>query len=132
GLPPTAPSRSTRWSLRAPSSTHCTAIDTGSSEKTVSSSITPWRKRTQRPSLMSIAGISSIVSGVVGECRRQAGCALGAPADEVLVELQSVARALLGVELGRENVIPRHRTGQAPSVFANPHAVARHEIGRTS
>ena len=34
----------------------------GSSENTVASSRSPWRRRTQRPSLRSMAGISSMVA----------------------------------------------------------------------
>src|SRR5690606_5509950 len=57
GLPSNAPLRSTKCKRRHPCSTHCAAIATGSSENTVESSITPWRKRTHWPSFRSMAGI---------------------------------------------------------------------------
>jgi hypothetical protein len=52
-------------------------------------------------------------------------------------KLQAVAGAFLGVELNREDIIPRHRTGKGQAVFGGAghqlalgrlHAIAVHEI----
>jgi hypothetical protein len=57
GTPATAPLRSTRCSRLAPCSSQCWAIAAGSSENTVAVCISPCFRRTQLPSLMSIAGM---------------------------------------------------------------------------
>ncbi len=60
GRPVKAPLRSTMCSRRAPASTQRSATAKGSSEKTVSSSLRPWRRRTHLPSLRSMAGMTSM------------------------------------------------------------------------
>src|SRR5690606_17253962 len=134
GRPATAPFRSTRWMRRAPCSTQWRAVAAGSSENTVSAFMSPCFRRTQRPSFRSMAGMRSIGmvalgsgGGVRGAAARGlpghapvTGGGLGLPVNEVLVELQAVGRALLRMELGRENVIPRHRRGKAKPVLGLP------------
>ena len=61
GSPAAAPSRSTMWSRRAPASTQRVAIATGSSENTVAVSMRPSRRRTHLRSLMSMAGMRSML-----------------------------------------------------------------------
>ena len=51
------------------------------------------------------------------------GWASGLPAQEVPVQGQTVRGALLGVELRRKNVIPRHRRGKASAVVGLPRTV---------
>src|SRR5215471_7239431 len=63
GRPANAPLRSIKCSRRAPSFIQCCAMAPGSSENTVTFSIAPCCRRTQCPSLRSIAGISSIAAG---------------------------------------------------------------------
>src|SRR6478735_8604151 len=114
GLPANAPFRSTRCSRRAPASSHRRAIAAGSSLKLVADFISPCSRRTQWPSLRSMAGINSMT--------RAPGS--GRPVQEVAIEPQTEVRALLGVELSRENVIPRHRRGKAGAVLGGAGAVA--------
>ena len=52
-----APSRSTTWIIFAPQDSHLRAMAVGSSEKTVSASMRPWRSLTHLPPFKSIAGI---------------------------------------------------------------------------
>src|SRR5689334_9625108 len=146
GLPANAPLRSTRCSRRAPASTQRRAMPAGSSLKTVASFMSPWRRRTQWPSLRSIAGISSMAEANGGgrsEGRakpKSARCpegASGVPVQEVAVQREAVGGAFLGMELGRENIIASERRGKASAVvgfagaaprIGRPRAVAVHEV----
>src|SRR5690625_2277571 len=66
GWPAKAPFKSTRCRRWAPCSNHCSAMAAGSSENTVTCSISPWRRRTQRPSFKSMAGMSNISEHPLG------------------------------------------------------------------
>src|SRR5690606_13868735 len=130
GLPANAPFRSTRCRRRAPRSTQWRAMAAGSSENTVASSISPCLRRTQWPSLRSMAGISSIWqflrSKVVWWRPRS-----GLPADEVCEQLQACAGTLLGMELDGKNIIPPHCTGKPRAVggFGGPQGIVRrHDV----
>ena len=63
GLPAAAPFRSTRCSRRAPCGQPVPGHAAGSSENTVASFMSPCFRRTQWPSLISIAGMISIAVG---------------------------------------------------------------------
>src|SRR5215468_5779331 len=133
---PKAPSRSTTCSRAAPSDSQRSAMATGSSPKTVSASALPWRRRTQRPSLMSTAGTISKVtisrprsSGRAGAGARRrdrspappgrsSGAALPHEGGEVLEQPDPPPLALLGVELGREEHAPPDRRGEGHPVGA--------------
>src|SRR5690606_34254038 len=128
GKPCTAPLRSTRWMRLAPASTQRPAVATGSSENTVSSFMSPWRRRTQRPSFRSIAGISSMRSSYSKRT---------VPAREVGEQGQSGVLAFLGVELGCEDVAAAERRGEGDAVvgsargqlrFGRRHIVTVHEV----
>src|SRR4029453_3613126 len=82
------------------------------------------------PSLRSMAGISNIAArGGVEERGREtekvpgARCRSRLPVQEVAVEAQAVICTLLGVELGRKNIIAGHSTGKAHAVLGFPRAV---------
>ena len=129
GLPAKAPFRSTRCRRRAPASSQRRAIAAGSSLKVVAWSMSPCFRRTQWPSLRSIAGISSMAEAGVEtaavERERRSSRASRVPVQEVAVEGQAVVGALLGVELGRKNIIARQRAGKARAVLGFADAVAR-------
>src|SRR3990167_7432655 len=125
GLPAKAPLRSTRCRRRAPASSQRRAIAAGSSPNVVESFISPCLRRTHLPSFRSIAGISSMaVVRVGGEIVGTLG-ALGSrlPEQEIAVQGQPVLCALLGMELGSENVIPGYSAGKADTVFGFAGAV---------
>src|SRR5258706_15475810 len=103
GLPTIAPFRSTTCRRRAPSWADCEAVLPGSFEKTVALSMRPCSRRTQAPSFRSIAGM--MIMGCWGAI-------LGIPGGEVAKEREPRVAALLGMELRRENIIPRDGRGK--------------------
>src|SRR5690606_21966546 len=111
GLPATAPFRSTRCRRLAPCSSHCVAMAAGSSEKMVASSRSPWRRRTQRPSFRSMAGMSSMM--------------LWIPINKIPIQAQTMVGAFFGMELYCENVSRCHGTGKARSVVTYPNSKRR-------
>src|SRR6266852_1477683 len=116
GLPAAAPFRSTRCSRRAPSAFQCLATTAGSSEYTVASLIFPCFRRTQRPSLMSIAGMISIELEKNAEPRDGRWEDSGIPVEEVGEQPQARNIAFFRVELYRKNIIPCHRAGKGEAV----------------
>src|SRR4051812_35677443 len=97
----------------------------GSSLNVVAFAMSPCCRRTQCPSLRSMAGIRSIRSGRemgAGYVRRTRS---GIPVEEVSVEGEALVRAFLGMELCRENIIAGDGRGKARAVLGFPHAVAR-------
>src|SRR5712692_7911059 len=116
GLPAAAPFRSTRCSRRAPSAFQCLATTAGSSEYTVASLIFPCFRRTQRPSLMSIAGMISIELEKNAEPRDRRWEDSGIPVEEVGEQPQARSIAFFRVELYRKNIIPCHRAGKGDAV----------------
>src|SRR5690606_21242718 len=98
----------------------CCAMAAGSSEKTVTACMSPCLRRTQCPSLMSIAGMISMAAGSWkgggAENARIAASGARVPGDEVGEQLEAGAVALLGVELGREDISPRHRASKRRGV----------------
>src|SRR4051812_22025072 len=129
GLPAAAPFRSTMCSRRAPSPCQCFAMPPGSSENTVASLMFPCFRRTQWPSLISIAGMISI--GATLKALRTSGAAgpqtgkSGIPVDEVGEEPQAGGLAFFGMELYRENIIPCHCAGKGQPVARH----ALHHLG---
>src|SRR4029079_4710989 len=117
GRPATAPFRSTMCSRRAPWADQCRAIATGSSENTVAESMRPCCKRTQWPSLRSIAGMIS-----TGCCEPESAAVrkgrLRPPLDKVGQQPQAEGLALFRMELHGKDVIPRHRAGKGDAVGA--------------
>src|SRR3546814_17152268 len=86
----------------------------GSSEKMVASSRSPWRRRTQRPSFRSMAGMSSMM--------------LWIPINKIPVQTQTEVSAFFGMELYCENVSRCHSAGKACAVMAYPNS--KRWIGR--
>src|SRR5512141_1173627 len=120
GLPATAPFRSTRCSRRAPCSSQCLATAAGSSENTVSLSMSPCSRRTARPSLISIAGMISMCLFGGEEKRGADACYLGLPGHEIGEQREAGGLAFFGVELHSENIILRHGAGKGETVDAVP------------
>src|SRR6266705_5345242 len=119
GFPAAAPFRSTRCRRRAPSDFQCFAMPTGSSENTVVSLIFPCLRRTQCPSLMSIAGMISIDSEKSAGAQDARGLPMedsGIPVEKVGEEPKTGGMAFFWMELYRKNVIPCHRAGKGDSV----------------
>src|SRR5512134_2711428 len=131
GRPATAPFRSTTCSRRAPCSTQCFAVATGSSLNTVALAMSPCFRRTQRPSFKSIAGMMS-TRVLLGTAR-----GLGPPLHEVGEQAQAGGLAFFRVELHGKDVIACNRAGKGNAVLAGRHhhgglrrrrVVAVHEI----
>src|SRR5208283_476515 len=130
GLPANAPFKSTRCKRCAPSSSQCCAIAAGSSENTVADCISPCLRRTQWPSLMSIAGMICMAAEGDGMSlgwrrstdgtwlraaahrRAQPGSDAPVPGDEVREQLETGAVALLGVELHGEDISASDRASK--------------------
>src|SRR5512141_1316873 len=125
GLPATAPFRSTRCNRRAPCSSQCRATAAGSSENTVSLSMSPCSRRTARPSLISIAGMISMCRCSGEERKGLDARRLGLPGYEIREQREAGGLAFLGVKLHGENIILRHCAGKGETVDA----VARNEFG---
>src|SRR5579862_979161 len=104
GLPARAPFRSTTCRRVAPIPVHCAAAFPGSLEYTVAFSMRPCSRRTHWPSLMSMAGM--MIMAVAAE-------SLGIPCGEIAEKSQPRDAAFFGMELGRENIIPRDGGGKA-------------------
>src|SRR3990167_5786729 len=100
GWPSKAPLRSTRCRRRQPPSTHLAAMLTGSSENTVESSMRPWRRRTQAPSLRSIAGIISIALNLFESVEVGGGSALLERPEVAFDALETVLEHRLHIENG--------------------------------
>src|SRR5579864_2969138 len=120
GLPARAPFRSTRCSRSAPRSSQCRAIAAGSSENTVAECMSPCLRRTQCPSLISIAGMicmaaaaawKSEAGGSRGGLRRRS-LRFSVPGDEIGEQAQTRALALFRVELHGEDISPRYRASK--------------------
>src|SRR5476649_1114852 len=120
GLPATAPFRSTRCSLRAPSSSQCLATAAGSSENIVSLFMSPCCRRTQCPSLISIAGMISIVWFWLWREGETDVTESGLPGHEIGEQRKSGGLAFLRMELDSENIILCHRRGKGETVDAVP------------
>src|SRR5574340_158955 len=127
GLPANAPLRSTRCRRRAPCSFQWRAVAAGSSENTVALSISPCSRRTQWPSLRSIAGIINMANqqGRTGE-KLGAGCAghitggiarTRIPGYKVAQQRQSGILAFFRMELHGKNVLGRHRARERKGVM---------------
>src|SRR5674476_1437385 len=131
GWPAKAPFKSTRCKRRAPLSTQFRAITVGSSLKIVDWFMSPCLRRTQWPSLRSIAGIKSMMLQVGGgkggatTYRIEVEMESGVPMEEVAVQRQTVVRTFFGVELRGENIIARNRRTKALAIVGLAHAVAR-------
>src|ERR1035437_1532232 len=132
GWPAKAPLRSTRCRRRAPLSTQLRATTVGSSLKVVDWSMLPCLRRTQWPSLRSIAGIKSMMLQVGGGQRlrqvqpeRLKNVALRVPVKEVAVQRQTVVGTFFRVKLGGKNIIARNRRAKALAIVSLTHAVAR-------
>src|SRR5574340_428776 len=76
-----------------------------------------------------MAGINSMAVPAVGGTGKPRGRLRtqrsGLPGEEVAVQAEALRGALLGVELGGENVIPRDRAGKAIAVVGVAGGVAR-------
>src|SRR5574343_1033343 len=118
GLPANAPLRSTRCRRRAPLSSQLRAIAAGSSPKVVAWSISPCLRRTQWPSLRSMAGIR-IMAG------QEKVVALRLPVEEIAEQGQALVRAFFRVKLGCKNIVTGNRTGKAATVVGLCRAVGR-------
>src|SRR5437868_13531957 len=69
-------------------------------------------------------GIQNPAGTGAGRVRtREAFTASGIPVEEISLELQPVLRTLLGVELGRKNIIACQGGGKALAVVGLPYAV---------
>src|SRR5450631_1491324 len=117
GLPAKAPFKSTRCSRSAPRSSQWRAIAAGSSEKTVAECISPCFRRTQLPSLISIAGMICMSAGVRllqtppwQRGRIESGAAV--PGDEVGEQLETGGVALLGMELHSKDISACNRASK--------------------
>src|SRR5512146_3451778 len=113
GRPATAPFRSTRCRRSAPSSSQWRAIAAGSSENTVADCMSPCLRRTQCPSLISIAGMICMAAGIAlaarrGKRRGRLALRGTVPGDEIREQAQSRALALFRVELDGEDISPRY------------------------
>src|ERR1700682_3258215 len=122
GLPANAPLRSTRCSRSAPRSSQWRAIAAGSSENTVADCISPCFRRTQLPSLISIAGMICMSAGVRllqtppwQRARIESGAAV--PGDEVGKQLETGAVTLLGMELHGKDISACNRASKRHRVF---------------
>jgi hypothetical protein len=117
-----------------PASTHLRAMAAGSSPKVVDWSMSPCLRRTQWPSLRSMAGMSSMM-GSGGKGRgdsARTGERSGVPVQKVAVQGQAVFRALLGVKLRGKNIIARNGGGESAAVVGLARTVACFAGGRRS
>src|SRR3569832_1543128 len=94
----------------------------GSSPNVVALAMSPCCKRTQCPSLRSMAGIRSMVGQARGTGATPTRA--GIPVQEVSIEGEALVRAFLGMELGGENIIAGDGGGKARAVLGFPDAVA--------
>src|SRR4030042_573543 len=126
GLPAKAPLRSTRCRRRAPSSFQWRAVAAGSSENTVALSISPCSRRTQWPSLRSIAGIINMAdqqgrteklgAGSAGHVAGRVDLAR-IPGYKIAEQRQTVILAFFRVELDGKYIPGRHRAGERKGVM---------------
>src|SRR5574337_1909331 len=127
-----APFRSTRCRRRAPASAHLRAMAAGSSPKVVDWSMSPCLRRTQWPSLRSMAGMSNMMvgrkKGPAAKARPGRVEGSGFPVQEVAVQRQTMGGAFFRVELGGENIIACDGRGKGQAVVG----FARHmrRVGR--
>src|SRR6185369_4928847 len=139
GLPATAPFRSTTCRRCAPWASQCLATASGSSEKVVASCMSPCFRRTQWPSLMSIAGMMSIAGRIQWKesGRERPKKASGIPVDEIVQQLESGGVAFLRVELYRKNILPRYSAAEGEAIvrlaahhgaFPGDGVVGMHEV----
>src|SRR5450631_182175 len=135
GLPANAPFRSTMCSRPAPSSSQCCAIAAGSSENTVAECISPCFRRTQCPSLISIAGMMCMaaVGSRPGERREVTEVTSGAsvPGDEVGKQLETGAVTLLWMELHGKDISACNRASKRRWIIdagGRQRTVIRHRV----
>src|SRR5574340_1343007 len=130
GLPANAPFRSTRCRRRAPFAFHFRAVAAGSSENTVALSISPCSRRTQWPSLRSIAGM---INMAVQQGRQVKGLGAGCtghitggvartriPGYKISQQRQSGILAFLRMKLHGEDIPRCHRAGEREGVMREP------------
>src|SRR3569623_458461 len=135
GLPVNAPFKSTMCRRRAHAATQRSAIATGSSENTVSSSMRPCRRRTHLPSLRSMAGINSIrlppSYASLKNWYATGRSYLPVPGHEIGEQAETRLLALFRVELLREHVVAPHGGGEVAGIVTGARdvrGIGRHRV----
>jgi hypothetical protein len=93
-------------------------------KRTVDWSMSPCLRRTQWPSLRSIAGIKIMSVGHDAVDKEVRSRKSGVPVQEIAVQGQTLGGALLRVELRRKNIIACNRGGKASAVIGLARSVA--------